>query len=94
MRPSAYSVNSCVVADASSWVPSQRKVWLPKITSVPDRELHRALHPVPVDEGAVEAAEVLQHGRPAGAAGMEQRVVPADERVVEHDVVARLHGRW
>ena len=35
VRPSAYKVNSCVVAEAMSCTPSQRKVWLPTITSEP-----------------------------------------------------------
>ncbi len=35
VSPSAYSVNSSLVADATSCDPSQRNVWLPKMTSYP-----------------------------------------------------------
>jgi hypothetical protein len=35
VSPSAYSVNSWAVAEAISWWPSHRKVWLPKMTSEP-----------------------------------------------------------
>ena len=87
VRPSAYSVNSCVVADASSWVPSQRKVWLPKITSAPTASCTEPSTLRPLTKVPLKLPRSWRNAGSSRAARLEQGVVPADERVLEDDGV-------
>ena len=83
VRFSANSVRSARVAREAKLVPVHVKVWLPKMTSSPGAQLGATGEPAAVDVGAVEAVEVAEVRRGAGA---ERRVLPGDQRVVDHDV--------